>query len=138
MCSLQALLAKTVRSWRSRSKELCPFFKECIQNVAQLQPESFDVSWKATWIPRQLLWLDSLGKAWPGVTIQYYDVLDRYVSGSPSFSVFHAVYNCICRTVADLRTLMYCYRYCNSGELLVSIKTYIYAMQCVQPEGFRL
>lgn len=75
---LQEVLAKSVYSWRSRVKELCPFFTESVQSTSQLQPGSFDVSWKATWVPGQLLWLDNLGKAWPGVSVEYYDVLDRF------------------------------------------------------------
>jgi hypothetical protein len=75
---LQEIIRKSVRSWQSRIKELCPFFKEEVLSTSQLQPSSFEVSWKGTWVPLQLLWLDSLGKAWPGVNIEYYDVLNRY------------------------------------------------------------
>eukprot|EP00892_Ulva_mutabilis_P001127 jgi/Ulvmu1/11014/UM007_0194.1 len=72
------VLERSMRSWRSRASELCPFYQEEVTDVNQLQPDSFEVKWKATWVPRQLLWLDSLGKAWPGVSVEYYDVLDRY------------------------------------------------------------
>ena len=75
-----------MRSWRIRSTELCPFFTESIRSTSQLQPNSVCVDWKATWVPRQLQWLDSLGKSWPGVHVEYYDVLDRYQLPPPHHS----------------------------------------------------
>lgn len=71
------VLRKSMNSWRSRSSELCPYFQETIMGASQLQPHSFEVKWRARWVPPQLLWLDSLGRAWPGVSVEYYDVLDR-------------------------------------------------------------
>lgn len=73
----RTVLQRSMHSWRSRASQLCPFYKEEITDVSQLQPDSFELKWRATWVPNQLLWLDSLGKAWPGVSVEYYDILDR-------------------------------------------------------------
>lgn len=71
------LLNQSLRSWKSRSSEMCPYFKERVIGTTQLQPDSFEIKWRVRWVPPQLLWLDNWGKAWPGVSVEYYDVLDR-------------------------------------------------------------
>lgn len=84
----RSVLQNSVRSWRSRCTELCPLFEESIISYSQLAPETMDVKWRATWVPRQLLWLDSLGKAWPGVSVEYFDILDRYDQHNNLLSVW--------------------------------------------------
>eukprot|EP00968_Pinguiococcus_pyrenoidosus_P005158 scaffold334_cov241-Pinguiococcus_pyrenoidosus.AAC.21 len=36
------------------------------------------IRWNATWTPASLLWLETLGSAWPGVEVCTYTILDRY------------------------------------------------------------
>lgn len=53
-------------------------YQEHIKQVRQLEPGVYTATFRARWIPVQLKWLDSLGHAWPGVRVEYFDVLDRY------------------------------------------------------------
>jgi hypothetical protein len=77
-----AALKRSASSWQSRCKDLCPLFQHSVTDISQLSPDSVDVKWRATWVPKQLLWLDSLGKAWPGLSVEYFDALDRYEDSS--------------------------------------------------------
>lgn len=72
-----SVMNKSMRRWRSRASKWCAFYDEEIIDVNQLEPDCFEMKWRATWVPSQLLWLDKLGKAWPGISVQYYNILDR-------------------------------------------------------------
>ena len=53
-------------------------FHEEITQVQKLEPGVYTATFRARWMPKQLKWLDSLGSAWPGVRVEYFDLLDRF------------------------------------------------------------
>ena len=73
-----ATLRASASSWRQRALELAPDYAESLQGVDQLEAGQVSVKWRARWFPRQLQWLDRLGKAVPGWRVEYHDLLQRY------------------------------------------------------------
>jgi hypothetical protein len=51
---------------------------EKVLDISRLRSDGIDIKWRARWVPKQLRWLESLGQAWPGVKVHYYDLLDKY------------------------------------------------------------
>lgn len=73
-----ATLHASARSWRQRAQEVAPDYAEALRGVDQLERGQISVKWRARWFPRQLQWLDRLGKAVPGWRVEYHDLLSRY------------------------------------------------------------
>ena len=72
-------------------------YSERVVKTSQLQSNQLDVQWRARWMPRQLQWLEAFGNAWPGVRVQYYDLLDRY--DQQSEFRWRALFNLFARAV---------------------------------------
>ena len=68
----------SIKSWRTRSEELAVDYSEQIVSVSQLSKDKLVVKWRARWVPKALKWLDDGGRAWPGMRVEYYDVLQLY------------------------------------------------------------
>ena len=45
--------------------------------VSAVSPTEIVVSWEVRFVPAKLSWMTTLGEVWPGVTVEYYDILDR-------------------------------------------------------------
>jgi hypothetical protein len=69
--------AKAATLWRAQALQELPELQFDLQRVQVLGPSRVVVQWTAYWIPPQIQPLVSLGRAWPGVRIKWFDLLDR-------------------------------------------------------------
>lgn len=49
-----------------------------VQRVSSVGRGEVAVAWTVTWVPPKLAGLVRLGRAWPGVEVRFYTILDRY------------------------------------------------------------
>ena len=65
------------RIWGRRSREEFDELRYNVTRVAQTGPGTFVVQWTAYWVPPQMKGLVAFARSWPGVEIQWYDLMDR-------------------------------------------------------------
>mmetsp|Transcript_1160 Transcript_1160/g.4324 ORF Transcript_1160/g.4324 Transcript_1160/m.4324 type:complete len:308 (-) Transcript_1160:1494-2417(-) len=72
------VLTKSTALWerRARSSEQ-PKARFVLESVSAVERSVVLARWESSWVPSNALWLEELGKAWPGVEIEYRDSLDR-------------------------------------------------------------
>ena len=73
----KSVIQASVRSWDARKLELMPEYTECILDARSSGPNETTLKWRSQWVPRQLMWLVSIGRSWPGVEVELYTILDR-------------------------------------------------------------